>query len=173
MYGTETDRASVMMLFQPIAPEDVWMPFDDVQPTIDGIHGSLGDDQGLIEVRNGSTESGRRFVDSIVKTVTEGRGALYALTLLIEYHEQVLFAQVSCGEKGMMGERGARTYELARRQGVTEMQGSRGWMCDPYDENFRRGIRRNWGEHERFDPMFPWHALSVARSIRSLMIANN
>lgn len=172
-YGTETDRSAVMMTFQPIAPEDVWMPFDDIRPTIDNIHQSLGDDQGLIEVRNGSTESGRRVVESIVKTVMEMKSALYVLTMLIEYPRQVLFAQASCGELGVTGERDAMMYELARRQGMTEMEGPRGWACDPYDENFHRGILMNWGEDERFDSMFPWHALSVARTIRDLLIANN
>lgn len=59
------------------------MPCDDTDDVVSGIRDSLGDDQGIVEVRSGGSSS-NRFVYSIVKTAQEPSGVHYALMLDME-----------------------------------------------------------------------------------------
>ena len=45
---------------------DLSVEVDDCTPVINGIHECLGNDQGLIEVENGTTKSGLLYIQSIV-----------------------------------------------------------------------------------------------------------
>ena len=71
-----TDRAMCFVMMYPIGPEYA-MPFDSPQDVIDGIHESMYEDQGLIEVDSGNTKAGNKYIESIVKTVKKEGGRLY------------------------------------------------------------------------------------------------
>jgi putative ABC transport system permease protein len=74
-----TDRAMCFVMMYPIGPEYA-MPFDSPQDVIDGIHESMYEDQGLIEVDSGKTKAGNKYIESIVKTVKKEGGAAYTFT---------------------------------------------------------------------------------------------
>ena len=57
-FGMQTPGSTCFLMLFPIDPGSA-MPLDDVAPLIDGVHGSLGDGQGLVEARCGGTSSGR------------------------------------------------------------------------------------------------------------------
>ena len=92
-YGYENEASQVFTMLFPIQWQNA-MPYDCKQAVVDGIHQALGDDQGLIEVNAGTTESGQRFIYSIVKTVQEAAGVQYCLTMHIDC--QQLAISVSC-----------------------------------------------------------------------------
>ena len=56
-FMARTENADCFVMFFPI-PQEQAMPFTDCTPVINGIHECLGNDQGLIEVENGTTKSG-------------------------------------------------------------------------------------------------------------------
>ncbi|NMM99730.1 hypothetical protein G1C96_0308 [Bifidobacterium sp. DSM 109958] len=170
-YGAETPQATCVMFLQPI-PADHAMPFGNEQAVADGIHRSLGDDQGLIEVAGGATDAGRNVIWSIVKTVSQTEGAQYALTLHLDCGGFALQAQAFASEAGATGIREAQVYEFARQHGWIDDQG-RGWSRDPYDAEYRRGILMNLSEDSQFDDAFPDHPLSVVRSLASAIVGCN
>lgn len=170
-YGMQGKQYSCMLFAQPI-PLQHAMPFDDCQQIVHGIHDALEADQGLIEVMNGTTDSGKPCVWSIVKTVTQQEGSQYCLTMHIAYSDCALWMQLLTGELGTTGMRDATMFEIARRNGWVDGQGN-GWMQDPYDKSYIHGIRMNIGEDRQFDDMFPEHPLSVMRNMHTLIVGCN
>ncbi|WP_133122370.1 hypothetical protein [Bifidobacterium simiarum] len=170
-YATQTEQADCVMFLQPIPAEHA-MPFNDERAVINGIHQSLADDQGLIEVVSGTTDAKRNVIWSIVKTVSRTEGAQYGLTLHLAYPESVLQVQAFANETGITGMRDAQIYELARKRGRVDEQG-RGWTRDPYDDDYRRGILMNLSEDDQFDDAFPDHPLSVIRRLAGMLIGYN
>lgn len=150
------------------------MPLEYPQLVIDGIHQCLGENQGLIEVKNGETKSGRKFLYSIVKNVNGGEGVQYCLTFEVEFDENVVHLQCFFDEKGMTGSRDAYVFELARRENKIDIDNNMaGWAEDPYDKEYSNGILRNLSEDEVYDEMFQQHPLSKARSFVRFVLENN
>ena len=170
-YATQTDQADCMMFLQPI-PKEQAMPFENERAVINGIHRSLADDQGLIEVVGGTTDAKRNVIWSIVKTVSQNEGVQYGLTLHLSYEKSMLQIQAFATETGIMGMREAQVYEFARRKGWIDEQGS-GWSRDPYDDDYHTGILMNLSEDPRFDDAFPHHPLSVIRKLVLMIIGYN
>lgn len=65
-YTIATNNATgIIVCFE--VPEDTAMPFDSPESLVDILHGSMDDNQGIIEVRNGKCRNGGRFVYYIMK----------------------------------------------------------------------------------------------------------
>jgi hypothetical protein len=75
-------------------------------------------------------------------------------------------------ERGITGIRDATVHEYALREGIIKEMG-KGWMKDPYDENFKKGILMNISEQSRFDRSFPDHPLTQLRYLVSYILENN
>ena len=48
-----------------------------------------------------------------------------------------------------------------------------GWMQDPYDSSYEKGVRMNLSEKKEMDESFPEHPLSMARSLVQFINENN
>ena len=133
-----------LMLFL-IAPGYA-VPLEDAAPLIDGIHGLLGDDQGLVEARCGRTSFGRALAYAIVKTAEQTDGVQYCFTLQAAYPSFVLNTQGFFDEAGTTGLRDAAFFEEAVGEGLVSGDG-RGWRRDPYDPSYVRGT--SWRERSK------------------------
>ncbi len=173
--GVQTQQSMCFVRFVPISASQA-MPFDRPQEVVDGIHGALEDDQGLVEVCAETMKSGRRLIDSIVKTmVSENGGMQYTWTCDMETQHGVVMLQGFFDEAGVTGIRETTVFELSRRDGsvTVDDSGVHGWARDVYDPAFTRGNLPNLSEDARYDGMFPEHPLSMLRAFRSVVAANN
>lgn len=68
-----SSNAMCLVQFFPISESQV-MPYKDKQAVIDGIHNSLADDQGLVQIQHGWIYSRKMFMASIVRTVKTENG---------------------------------------------------------------------------------------------------
>ena len=170
-----TENADCLVMLYPISEEQA-MPFDEPESVIEGIHGCLDDDQGLIEVENGKTKSGLSYIESIVKRFdAEHHGVSYCLTLSIQYPNKILMAHGFFNETGTTGIRDTMVYAALSESGKVKAteEGIEGWNKDPYDENFTRGNLKNCSEDKEFDQFFPAHPLSECRRILQYILENN
>lgn len=170
-YGKDTSGAVCFVQTYPIKEEKV-MPMNDNLSIIAGIHESLGERQGLIEVINGMTRYNKRYVYSIVKSGRIPSGMNYILTMHLVKSGLALCVKGLFEERGTTGVRDATVYEYARRENlVTEV--GKGWFKDPYDETFTNGLVMNLAEDRKYDHSFPKHPLSEMRKLIEYIIENN
>ena len=146
---------------------DGTMPFDKPQEVIDGIHGALQEDQGLIEVE--TINDKKRAIYSIVKTMMEENQLQYCLTLHFEYKGKFFNATGFFSPNGMTGTRETIIYEMARREGIVDEKGN-GWCADPYDPKYKKGLLRNLSEDKNIDVKFPLNPLSECRKFANELI---
>lgn len=170
-YTDETEQALCFIQLFPVDKDKVY-PFDNNQFIIDSIHASLEDDEGLIEVCNGRTQYDKDFVYTITKQVKERGGVTYFLTMHLHKGNNYLYVMGTFEERGITGIRDATVHEYALREGIIKEMG-KGWMKDPYDENFKKGILMNISEQSRFDSSFPDHPLTQLRNLVSYILENN
>ena len=151
------------------------MPFHDPGTVIDGIRRELGEDQGIIEVGNGITREQRRYIYSVVKTLKRMQGVQYNLTMHLERADDVLQVQGFFSEANVAGARDALVFALLEKQGEIRVKDSvpEGWVSDPYDPWYTRGVRMNRSEQEKFDALFPAHPLSELRKFVKEIILDN
>ncbi len=174
-FCSETEMANCIVLIYPFPTEHA-MPFTNCQAVIDGIHGILDKNQGLIEVEKGTTKSGLQFIETIVKTFDEKhQGVSYCLTLQIKYPNTILQVQGFFNEAGTTGIRDSYVFAALEQKGTIKAtdNGIEGWAKDPYDENFKSGLLKNLSEDKDFDQFFPAHPLSECRRILDYIIENN
>lgn len=171
-YSKESRNALCFVQSYPIKEKET-MPMNDTKAIIDGIHDSLGDNQGLIEANQGMTRYGKQYVFSIVKSGREPSGMNYILTMHFVKKGKALCLKGQFEERGTTGIRDTTVYEYARRQELLKGNGLEGWMKDPYDENYTRGIRMNLSERREYDRSFPHHPLSELRAFIDYIIDNN
>lgn len=171
-FGIERENTAALVRFYPLDENDSWMPFDHPQDVIDGIHSTLNESQGLIEVKAGTTKSGKAFIYSIVKTGIEPSGVQYTLTMHIKDSEKILNVQGFFGETGTTGMRDTIVFSVLQGQGLVNEDFSN-WTADPYDPNFKRGRLRNLSEGETYDTMFPGHPLSILRAFINTIVEVN
>lgn len=153
-----------VVLIIKTTPEKAMNP-DDVQGLIDGIHEHLSESQGVIEVRNGETKRGYKYIYSIVKTLGDlPSGVKYYLRLNLFCGQEVVELQAEFTEIGMTGQREAICGNLAERAGLINFAdtGFEGWFCDPYDPDYTKGKLKNLAEKEGLDGLFPDNPLSQA-----------
>jgi hypothetical protein len=176
-YGMETEGSKDIIQYMPISKEYA-MEYGDLKGLIDGIHGALGESQGLIEVGTGKTAKGKDYIYSIIKTLLppeKGGGVTYTLCLDADYPEFCFRMMGYFNENGITGMRDSMVLELERRKNENEPfeELMKRWMKDPYDENYTKGIRMNLSEQKEYDAQFPGHPLSVGRMIVDYYISNN
>ena len=139
---------------------------DDVQGLINGIHECLSDKQGIIEVKNGTTPRGYKYIYSIVKNLSEEPfgGVRYFLRLNLFHETSIVEIKADFIEIGMTGSREALCTELARRAGLADIfaDGYKDWAKDPYDPDYKNGCLKNLAEKEGLDGLFPENPLSQA-----------
>ena len=173
-YGYENDGSGCFIMTYPI-PADRAMPYENSQEVVDGIHASLGDDQGLIEVENGKTEEGHSYIYSIVKSLKQPHGVQYCMTMHIDYVDYAVQVQGFFDEIGTTGIRDALIFAQAQNQNLVKVteKGIEGWNQDPYDPSFDHGNMMNMSERREYDELFPAHPLSEARRFVTEMIKIN
>lgn len=170
----QSANALCMVQIFPI-PEEQAMPYMDKQAVIDGIHRSLADDQGLVQIQHGWIYSKKRFIASIVKTIKEENGhpagVQYTLTLHAKWDKNSHIC--ICGffdEMGVTGQREAVIFEAAHRDGDFDMTN---WSADPYDPDFKKGVLCNLSEDYHYDEYFPQHPLTLCRNLITHIIQKN
>jgi hypothetical protein len=168
-YGKETDSCATFIQMFAI-PWNSTMPWGEDQKIIENIHQSLAENQALIEINNGRTRRGYRYVYSIVKTLNKPSGVQYFLLMQVLYGNAALNIKAFFSEKGFTGKREASVFEMACREGVVSMSDTSKWTYDPYDKNLHRQCLMNISEESRFDKMFPEHPLTQCRNFINLVI---
>ena len=177
-YGLETEGALALLTVYPEDKEKN-IPYDNPEAVIDGIHRSLDDDQGLIEVSSGITAGGKQFLYSIVKNLKEQggvpAGVQYFLMMNIEGADQPITVRAFFDENGTTGLRESVVFELMQRENIVVLtdRGADGWNADPYDPSYSRGALMNLSENQAYDESFPEHPLSEARRTVRELIDNN
>ena len=149
------------------------------QMIIDQLHDSLGENQGIIEVRSGKTASGKPFVFDILKMSSVSKegfpmGMSYILNINVKMDKSIQFINGSFSEEGMTGMRDSVCFAMFRQSNSSESEDLLdGWFRDPYDSNYTKGLRMNFSEQEGLDEKFPWHPLSELRRLVKYIIENN
>ena len=183
-YTIATSNATgIIVCFE--VPEDTAMPFDSPESLVDILHGSMDDNQGIIEVRNGKCRNGGRFVYYIMKYMygdgpVPTRTCGYQLNFNFEIGDKVFFISGSFDEAGMTGMRDSIGIELlakAKEQAgepvdMTEIL-ENDWFRDPYDPEYTKGFLMNRSEIAELDSMFPEHPLSLTRQLVRYVTDNN
>lgn len=177
-YGMRTESASCLLIMYPVS-EDISMPFDNPQWVIDEQHRIMGENEGLIEVRNGTTSKGHPYVYDIIKHRINPEdeipsGVEYTLNINVRMENTIQFINGSFAEEGTTGMRDSVCFAMFS-QGSDEPLDERmkNWFADPYDPNYKKGFLMNLSEKEDLDEQFPWHPLSVARAFIRYIINNN
>lgn len=137
------------------------MPYDDNASIVSGIRSSLGNDQGIVEVRSGGS-CDNRFSYSIVKTAQGPSGVQYALVLDMWNSGRPVRIRGFFDESGTTGVRDSTVYSMLAQAGDGALDG---WSRDPYDAGWDKGLLANKSELPEFDALFPEHPLTEARRL--------
>lgn len=171
-YGIQTQSSRCFLIMYPINNQAA-MPYENVGAIIDGIHNTLTDTQGLVEVDAGITKNNKKYVYSIVKTKLEPSGIQYILTMHIDMKNYTINIQAFFDEIGMTGLRDSSIMNKMISEGEIVLPNMDGWFKDPYDETYKKGLLMNLSEQLKYDAMFPQHPLSEARSFIKYVVENN
>lgn len=147
------------------------MPFDKFWLLVDGIHGGLASEQGLIEADTGTTKADNKFAYGLIKTKHEPTGVEYSLTFQILLGQTVANVQAFFDEAGNTGLRDAYVYARLQREGETVLLEN--WSRDPYDDECTTGFLMTEAEKRDYDFMFPDHPLTVARDFIEFLKKHN
>ncbi len=167
-YRKTVDTSENMVLIKKIRQNEAMNP-DDLDGLIQGIHDCLADNQGLIEVKNGITPRGYKFIYSIVKNLQDSLfgGVRYFLRLNLFYEKEILEIQADFTEINATGMRESMCVDLARRAGLADISkdGFKDWSKDPYDPEYTKGCLKNLAEKEGLDALFPDNPLTQAHEL--------
>jgi len=176
--GMRTERTSAMLFCFPVS-EKASMPFDDNERIIREQHRDMGENEGLIEVKNGLTKKGRKYVYNIFKhSMMSERGIPqgneYTLNINIKFENSIQFINSSFAECGITGERDALGMIIYSKSNNIDIDKAlETWQEDPYDLTYKKGFLMNRSEQEKYDEIFPWHPLSEARKFLRFIAENN
>lgn len=151
------------------------MDFDNKESLINEIHSNMDDNQGIICVENGKTKNNRKYIYSIVKTVNDPlSGVSYYLRMNIQYDKKIYEIEGEFSEYGTTGVRDSVILQLMMSQGIVTIENDilHGWLEDPYDKSYTKGVLMNLSEKEEFDEIFPDHPLTQAREFVNFIIDN-
>lgn len=171
-YLKQTQNSNCFAMVYPINNNSA-MPYDDIKTVIDEIHDSLAEDQGLIEVLSGQTNMHNKYIYSIIKTQLNPVGMQYGLTMNIDKKNYSICIQSFFDEAGDTGLRDSIILNKLVNDGMITLPEMEGWLKDPYDSNFKKGILKNYSENKEFDKYFPQHPLSEARDLIKYIIEHN
>ncbi len=110
-------------------------------------------------------------VKTIIKIPQQETGMTYVASITIPFENCSYVIRIQANEVGMTGLRDAIVAGRLIGDGEVEIDGENmnNWFQDPYDPDFKQGTPMNKSEWEKYDPEFPEHPLSIARSmIRSI-----
>lgn len=174
IYGTEYEESLNIMFIEELECKDS-LPFGRVGMLVDIIHNSLVENQGIIECNMGKTSAGDEYIYSIVKTGLDDSGVNYNLVLQMLKGGKVLSVQAICEERGITGIRDAIVFATVSPEaaGMNENGPFEGWMCDPFDPDYKKGLLMNLSEDRKYDEQFPEHPLTQARLLLKHLIENN
>ena len=174
----QTPNAACLAMYGSV-PANEAMSFNSLDKVIAAVRGAMADDQGLIEVKNGITDAGKKYIYSIVKTVGRNNISVqYFLAMHIGFFANKVFQiQAFFNETGTTGQRDTAVYAILAADGKIQMneqgQIAAGWACDPYDESITKGALMNMSEREHYDEVFPDHPLTQARLLANELIQMN
>ena len=168
-YGKKTQSSMCFFMMYPIDRQNA-MPYENEQKVIDGIHGALSGNQGLIEVKSGLTNKQRKYIYSIVKS--KSSGMRYILTMHIDMVDSCMNIQAYFDEIGRIGFRDNVILNKLVNEGKVTLPNMDGWFKDPYDENYKKGLLMNISEKTEYDVMFAQHPLSEERALVEYIIEN-
>lgn len=171
-YAKATQSSNMFLMIFPIENQKA-MPYGDEKTVIDGIHGALAEDQGLVEVKSGMTSAQKRYIYSVVKSKLQPSGIQYILTMHIDAGSHTVNIQLNCDETGMTGIRDTAIMNKMINEGKITPPAMEGWFSDPYDDNYKKGLLRNESEKPEYDALFPQHPLSETRNLIKYIIENN
>ena len=171
-YIKQTQNSNCFAMVYPINSNSA-MPYDNIKIVIDQIHDSLAEDQGLIEVVSGHTNMSNKYIYSIIKTQLNPSGMQYTLTMNIDKNNYSICVQSFFDEIGDTGLRDSIILNKLANDGMITLPEMEGWLKDPYDPNFKRGILKNFSENKEFDKYFPQHPLSETRNLIKYIIEHN
>ena len=163
-YGYMSNQVKVNLLAYPIKRVQA-MPYDDVELLILRIHQTLEDTQGLVEVGNGITDDGNRYIYSILKSILDSGGTSYKVKLHIDLYDCCLELLGTFNEIDNIGRREREIREVLDQKGWLNRNGNQKWNADPYSSNYEHPILRNFSEKEGFDKHYPGHPLSILRKM--------
>ena len=155
------------------------MPFDDPQSVIDEQHNTMGENEGLIEVANGTTAAGKPYIYEIVKrSIMDGdglsQGVEYTMNINVRMEKSIQFINGSFTEEGMTSVRDNMVLAMySKEKNLSLGEAMNEWFRDPYDPEFKKGFLMNLSEKPEFDEQFPDHPLSEARTLVKYIVENN
>ena len=171
-FEKQTASSNCFLMIYPIDNQKA-MPYENEKAVVDGIHGALTDTQGLVEVKTGTTKNQKRYVYSIVKSKLEPSGVQYILTMHIDMQDYTINVQAFFNEKGITGGRDTAIMNKMINEEKIALPNLNGWLKDPYDENYKRGLLMNLSEQPQYDTLFPEHPLSEARRFIEYVVESN
>ncbi len=171
-FEKQTASSNCFLMIYPIDNQKA-MPYENEKAVVDGIHGALTDTQGLVEVKTGTTKNQKRYVYSIVKSKLEPSGVQYILTMHIDMQDYTINVQAFFNEKGITGGRDTAIMNKMINEEKIALPNLNGWLKDPYDENYKRGLLMNLSEQSQYDELFPEHPLSEARKFIEYVVESN
>ncbi len=171
-YGKQTESSNCFLMMYPINNQNA-MPYGNEKAVIDGIHQTLANSQGLIEIKSGMTKNQKKYIYSIVKSKLEPSGIQYILTMHIDMNDHSINISAYFDETGITGFRDSSIMNKMLSEGKIELPSMKGWFKDPYDENYKKGLLMNTSEITEYDAMFPQHPLSETRRFIKYVIENN
>lgn len=166
-YIKSNQTARCFFKVYPINDKDL-MPISAPQQLINSIHDNIADNQGIIEVGNGITQSGKHYIYSIIKELLKPNGAKYILKMHLCDCRKGYCIEGEFEEIGVTGMRDTTIYSKL----INEI-GANDWTMDPYDSNFTKGKKMNLSEQRKYDDLFPKHPLSEQRKFIDYIIDNN
>lgn len=98
-------------------------------------------------------------IENLVKIPKSPTGVIYVYTLNFLMSDRSYIIAMQAEEMGMAG---VREATLAPKILGADLDMEK-WMRDPYDPNYKEGLRMNLAEAEQYDSMFPLHPLSLLR----------
>lgn len=106
-------------------------------------------------------------VKTIIKIPQQEMGMAYIASITIPFENCSYVVKIQADEIGITGMRDALILDRLHKAGEVEIEEEniKNWFEDPYDPDFRQGTLMNQSELEKYDPEFPEHPLSVARSL--------
>lgn len=139
----------------------------------------MGENEGLIEVVNGTTVGGKPFIYEIIKhkiAVDDEipQGVEYTLNINVRMDNSIQFINGSFAEEGTTGTRESVCvvlYSQTKKIGLEDVM--KVWSKDPYDPEYKMGFLMNFSEQPELDDQFPQHPLSEARAFVKYIVENN
>ncbi|MGU3376265.1 hypothetical protein [Chryseobacterium sp. M5A1_1a] len=106
-------------------------------------------------------------VKTIIKIPQQETGMVYLASITIPFENCSYVVKIQANEIGVTGMRDAFILGKLMQTGEVEIDDETmiNWFEDPYDPEFKQGTPMNKSELEKYDPEFPEHPLSIARSL--------